>query len=227
MLTTEYRSMTSEERAELSRGLKIKAAPTPLRIWIGVWVLFVVFPWLGCLIFKRENNTAVLFFCTIGILAYAVIERGWKRWVKKPPVASQRDLAEGNVEVVHVEATAAAEVEEIEDLGLNFFLEIGESKLLFLSGQYLYDVAYEMDKNEVERPGRFPNTKFDLVRAPHSRQLLRFECLGEPLRLAKKYRVPRQEKHFFELQDGQIFPGTLSTLEQDLRKLGVRLESCS
>jgi len=226
MLTTTYRSMTAEERAELRRG--VTAAPTPLPVWVGVWALFVVLPWLGLLMFKREHNTAVLFFCTVGILAYAVIERGWKRWVKKPPAASQRDLAEGNVEVVHVETNGAAEVEEIEDLGLNFFLEIGESKLLFLSGQYLYDVAYEIGKDEVERPGRFPNTKFELVRVPHSRQLIGFDCLGEPLKVSKRYRVSKTaEKGFFALQDGQTIPGTLSTLEQDLRKLGVQLESCS
>lgn len=221
MLTIEYREMTSEEQAQLRRAFTMK--PTPLKVWLWVWIIFILIPFIGFFIFRHEDNTEVLLFLTILIFACALLEWGWKRWAQKVPAAYQKDLTERKVEVIHVEAAGAAEVEEVSDFGLNFFMEIGDSKLLFLTGQYLYEVAYEIGKDEVERQGKFPNTKFDIMHAPHSRQFLGFDCLGEPLKPSKMYRLPKKEKHFFELHDGQIIPGNLSTLEEDLRKLGVSI----
>jgi len=93
-----------------------------------------------------------------------------------------------------------------------------------LTGQYLYDVAYEIDEDEREKPGRFPNQQFDVILAPRSRRLLGFECKGNPIRPSRTYRVPKGERRFFDLKDGQIVPGSLATLEEDLRTLGIHVE---
>lgn len=225
MVTISYRPMTAEERAQLVQ-MKEPRGLVSGWVWLGIWIVILFIPWI-VLSSKGQDVMPVLFFCTALLIIYAVTERWWKLRHKELPPAYQHDLAEGRVEVTRAEATGAVEVEEVEDLGLNFFLDVGDSKLLFLSGQYLYDLAHDIGEDEVERPGKFPNRTFDIIKAPHSRQLLGFECHREPFRPSRTYRVSEGERRFFDLQDGQLVSGTLSTLEEDLERLGITLEPCT
>jgi hypothetical protein len=54
-------------------------------------------------------------------------------------------------------ARRAFEVEEFEDEGKHFFLELEDSSVLYLNGQYLYDLVDPLE--EVEQP-RFPCKEF-------------------------------------------------------------------
>jgi len=49
----------------------------------------------------------------------------------------------------------------MEDEGLHYYLELDDGRVLFLSGQYLYD--YEPDA-ELARPRKFPCTEFTVRR---------------------------------------------------------------
>lgn len=222
MLTIEHRPMTAEERTELAKMQEPRPSIS-FWAWLGIWIVCLLVPWFISL--RRDKDvTPVLLFGTILLCLYAVIERWWKQRHKELPSQYQRDLSEERVEVIHVEAKDAVEVEEVEDLGLNFFLDVGDSKLLFLTGQYLYELAYDIGEDEVERPGKFPNRQFEIIRSPQSRHLLGFECKGEPFRPSRTYQVPKGERRFFELKDGQVLTGTIPTLQADLCKFGIRLE---
>jgi hypothetical protein len=215
--------MSSQERSELLGGLGSKAAS--VRVWIGTWSLCILLPAVIQSVWGHRDVSRVFVFGTALIAGIAVIERIWRAWKKrfKLPSAYQEDLEEGKVEVLHVRATDVAEIEEVEDLGLNFFLDVGDSQLLFLTGQYLYELAHHIGEDEVKRPGTFPNRQLEIVRAPRSRRLLGVACHGEPLRPSSAYRIPKGETRFFDLEDGQVLAGTLSTLQDDLKKLGIRI----
>lgn len=55
-------------------------------------------------------------------------------------------------------------VEEREDEGLHFYLELADRRVLFLSGQYLYDYQAIRDDPELNRPASFPCEKFEILR---------------------------------------------------------------
>jgi hypothetical protein len=80
------------------------------------------------------------------------------------------DLDRGTVEIITVETDRAIKVDEFEDEGIGFYLDIGSGKTLFLQGQYLYE-----DDNEK----RFPSTRFSIVRTHHSRLVLDFKAEGD------------------------------------------------
>ena len=61
-------------------------------------------------------------------------------------------------------ATRAFGVGESEDEGLHYFLELDDGRVLFLSGQYLYDYEPIADDPEVNQPRSFPCTQFTVRR---------------------------------------------------------------
>jgi len=72
-------------------------------------------------------------------------------------------------------ATRAFEVEEIEDEGMHFFVELLDGRVLFLTGQYLYD--YEPDPKG-KRPRRFPCSEFTVRRHRDEKYVADLICRG-------------------------------------------------
>lgn len=85
----------------------------------------------------------------------------------------RQDLQGGEAEEVLYEAVDAIQVEETEDLGSNYYVRLDDGRVLFLSGQYLY---------ESEEAQQFPSTRFTLVRTPHAGFFLDFRVSGSYLR---------------------------------------------
>ena len=74
------------------------------------------------------------------------------------------------VEETVYEVVDAIKIEEYEDEGSNYYLKLKDGGVLFLSGQYLYDVEDE---------SKFPSSRFKIVRTTGtSKTLLDIECLG-------------------------------------------------
>jgi len=219
--------MNPQERAALLAGSGNDA--TSARVWVIIWSACILLPAVIQSVWGHRDVSRVFVFATALMAGIAIIERTWKGWIKKfeAPNAYRQDLEDGKVEVLRVRAKGAVAVEEVEDLGLSFFLDVGDAQLLFLTGQYLYELACDIGEDEVGRPGVFPNQQFEIIRAPRSRRLLGVECRGQPFRPSSTYRVPRREQRFFDLEDGQVLSGTLETLPDDLRKFGIRIEPSS
>jgi hypothetical protein len=85
------------------------------------------------------------------------------------PGGLQRDLQGGEAEEVVYGAVDAIQVEETEDLGSNYYISLDDGRVLFLSGQYLY---------ELEDAQQFPSTRFTLVRTPNAKLFLDFRVSG-------------------------------------------------
>ena len=86
------------------------------------------------------------------------------------------------------------EVEEMEDEGRHFFLELDDGSVLYLNGQYLYDYDTDVeehdddedkeDMNEDENipRGPFPCTVFTVRRHKDDGRVVDIDCIGIPLR---------------------------------------------
>ena len=80
-----------------------------------------------------------------------------------------RDLAGGMAEEATFDIVDAIRVEELEDEGSQYFLKLADGRVLFLTGQYLY---------EPERTRTFPCERIRTTRAPNSRLLIDLVCEG-------------------------------------------------
>jgi hypothetical protein len=103
----------------------------------------------------------------IGVLVFR--RTGHEPWREKQRTDLSDELAAGVAEVTRCTARSAIRVDEFEDEGISFFMELADGRVLFLSGQYLYDLDEEK---------QFPNTAFTIVRTPRTRMVLEFECEG-------------------------------------------------
>lgn len=98
-------------------------------------------------------------------------------------------------------ATRAFQVEEFEDEGSTYFLEIGDGRVLCLNGQYLYE--YEPGDRE---PRRFPCTDFVVRRHRIHDWVAEIVCRGEPLEpevVARPYSTAELDRDEFP-GDGTI-----------------------
>lgn len=105
------------------------------------------------------------------------------------------------------QATRSFQVEEFEDEGLHYFIELADKGVLYLNGQYLYDYEEITDDPEVNQPRKFPCSQFSIRRHKTdgyvvditcSGNLLIPECMAPPFDRgdAKRGLIP---------EDGQIF----------------------
>lgn len=86
--------------------------------------------------------------------------------------------ARGLIVVERFEARRAFEVEEFEDEGCHFFLELRDGRVLFLSGQYLYDYV---GSGEEGLGRQFPSTAFAVRRHRTERYVVGLDCHGTVL----------------------------------------------
>ncbi len=173
------------------------------------------------------------------------------RLLEKLRLAYQRDLEAGEAEVWHCGVSRVVQLEEQEDEGPGFFLELAPGQALFLQGQYLYDLLgdelgledeEEVSKSQSDEPGiwppppridssssqrAFPCRQFDFVYAPNSRMPVDgLVCLGERFEEWPTYSpdldVYRKMKRCPE--DGDLLPVSLDTLGADLARWGAGQE---
>lgn len=102
-------------------------------------------------------------------------------------------------------ATEAAELDEHEDEGPGFFLQVAPEVLLFLQGQHLM-----VDD--------FPARKISLARDSNSRLILDLQHSGQPLEPKRKIRT-REFGGAEWLQDGMFIRGTVDELPDDIESL--------
>jgi hypothetical protein len=78
-------------------------------------------------------------------------------------------------------AKRAFQVEELEDEGSHDYIELDDGGVLFLSGQYLYEYEPVFRRDRLERPRRFPCTRFSLRRHKEAGHLVDIRCEGPAL----------------------------------------------
>lgn len=150
-----------------------------------------------------------LSLCLLGLVVTAV----WLFGPSQPGAAgidaeeAIRELdARGLLDLREFRATRAFGVDEFEDEGLHYYLELDDKRVLFLSGQYLYD--HEPDP-KLDRPRSFPCTEFAIRRHKREGYFVSIECRGrvlEPEVIAPPFRTMDWEDEI--PRDGDLIEDT-------------------
>jgi hypothetical protein len=114
----------------------------------------------------------------------------------------------GLLESTEFRALRAFGVEEYEDEGLHYFLELVDGSVLFLSGQYLYDYEPITDDPDVNQPRSFPCSEFTVRRHKNERYVAEIACGGSVLE--PEVMAPPFGKKVWSAggvpEDGRVFP---------------------
>lgn len=100
---------------------------------------------------------------------------------RHPDQYIQKLEAKGLLITQSLKAIRAFQVEECEDEGLHYFLELEDASVLYLTGQYLYEYEPITDDPEWNQPRRFPCTDFTLRRHRQQMTIIDIQCRGTPL----------------------------------------------
>lgn len=101
------------------------------------------------------------------------------------------------------------QVEEYEDEGSHYFVELSDGRTLYLTGQYLYDFAPIEDDPELNQPRRFPCTAFTILRHKEAGYVVDILCSGEVLEpelIAPPF--TREDRRRDILEDGTVISDT-------------------
>ena len=104
--------------------------------------------------------------------AFLYLRRLFARAAAADRSSGQRDHEAGEVDETQFEIADAIEVAEEEDEGKHFYLRLADGRVLFLSGQYLYEPVAAK---------RFPAARITVIRAPNSGIVLSMRPDGEYL----------------------------------------------
>ena len=168
---------------------------------VGILLTFFLAFTLGL-----RGNVATWFLasCTAlsFILAFVVVDRVLP--APRPPSLAELD-ALGKLRRDQYRAVRAFSVEEFEDEGVHYFIELDDGRVLYLNGQYLYDYEPDAYGAQSGQPRRFPCTEFALVRDIENGWTVDVECRGtvfEP-----EFTAPHPQHWPPEFDDGAVIPG--------------------
>lgn len=171
MSETLRRPYTREERQQLQSSLSSELSRRS-----GLFDAFFAFG--GCLLLfllvlglyrgpKVLEVGAIVVSLLVGASIYVRVQRNPRR--RQQADRLRAELEQGEAELSRFQVVDAIGVDEFEDEGLSFYLKLEDGRVLFLSGQYLYEPVEERS---------FPSTRIEVVRTPTTRQLLGLNVLG-------------------------------------------------
>ena len=118
--------------------------------------------------------------CVLIILALYIFNRPGVQPLRGDSDAWLHDLeAKGQIVTEEYAASRAFAVEEFEDEGSHYFVELKDGSVLRLSGQYLYDYEPITDDPDLNQARRFPCTRFTVRRHRGTGDGIELICAGE------------------------------------------------
>ncbi|MDX2248855.1 MAG: hypothetical protein SF052_18855 [Bacteroidia bacterium] len=168
------RELTPAERTKLNKYIPgfWKWMESVVLKWIFIFMLSFIPLLLSDELFHLNlitNGPILMFWISLTtIVTLLLVWREGKQW-KNSFIG--KDLQSGLVEVTECTPAHAIEIEEDEEMGIGYFLDVGNNQTLFLIGKYLYkqDIPY------------FPSTQIEIIRAPQSGIVLDIKVKGEYL----------------------------------------------
>jgi hypothetical protein len=175
-------------------------------IAIGSIIQHVLPSWLTVL--------SVLFLLSAFIILALVLFNvpgawGLKRLINNPAIHAAELEDRGLLTSESFKAKRAFQVEEFEDEGSHYFLELENGSVLFMTGQYLYEYEPLQKRGEVLRSRRFPNTEFTVQRHKDKKYVIDIVCKGLPIE--PEVVAPPFDDNDFKFdrfpEDGQVITG--------------------
>jgi hypothetical protein len=156
-------------------------------IFAGLFCFVVLLFAAGPVIKYFPKDSPVLMGLTLGlvligtaILALFFFNLGRRKF---PPGPTLEELeAQGLVVSQDFQAIRAFEVEEFEDEGQHYFIELADGSVLFLTGQYFYDITMMNGDTEDAKSGAFPTTEFTIKRHKVEGHVVDVICRGRLLK---------------------------------------------
>jgi hypothetical protein len=146
--------------------------------------------------------------------------RSWTAYVREQAAKARADLTGGVAHHLDLTISRAVEIDEYEDEGAGFFLELADARVLCLISQDLYEYASDIDleEGEEDRRNEFPQTRIRYRYAPHSGMLLDLAGIGETLRPFAKVKTTGRffqkdketgQRRYTGPEDGMVYEGPL------------------
>jgi hypothetical protein len=163
----------------------MKLITAGLLVWGGLMLLVALAGATG-VIDRAPTVTALSLagglIVLVAIAQWLFNRRGTKAFGRRTKEEYLRELeALDLIESADFRATRAFGVEEAEDEGLHYYLELEDGRVLFLSGQYLYDSEPITDDPGGNQPRLFPCTDFTVRRHKKERYVVELQCRGRAL----------------------------------------------
>jgi hypothetical protein len=120
------------------------------------------------------------FFVFIFLAMVLFHGKGPRRISAEKSAARIRKLEEDGLLIPQIfRARRAFQVDEFEDEGSHYFIELADGAVLFLTGQYLYDYEPLKGRTSTTRPPRsFPSTEFTIRRHKENGFAVDTSCQG-------------------------------------------------
>jgi hypothetical protein len=100
------------------------------------------------------------------------------KWFFFDPRSLEEVEKNGLLETINYRAQRAFQVEEYEDEGSHYFLELEDGSVLYLNGQYLCEYEPLNDDPELNQPRQFPCTEFAIRRHKKKGYAVDILCSG-------------------------------------------------
>jgi hypothetical protein len=132
-----------------------------------------------------ELGVDVLFLLLI--VTALILFNGPHTGLGKSEEAAIQELEEKGLLVsTDFDAVRAFQVEEYNDEGLHYFIELTDQSVLYLTGDYLYDYEAINDDGEYSQPQTFPCTQFTIRRHRKNDFVIDILCSGNLLELESR-----------------------------------------
>lgn len=153
--------------------------------------LFVISCGFGSFIYMKAESISVPMCIAINLSSIILTFFLFNPWKSNPlgnmttEEAIQYLSSNGQLETEDFKVKRAFCVEEYNDEGLHYFLELPDGRVLFLEGEYLYDYQSleEIEDEQEPRARTFPCTDFTIYRHRTQRDVLHVDCRGDVLEL--------------------------------------------
>lgn len=230
------RPMTEAERAELLQALKPVRESMAGCETVSLFVVIVLIT-LVVTVFTMGFTNRPEIYLSVGAATAAILVAvfclcfgPWIRSLRSSYSAHaasvREDIEKGNVKIKVFRPVAAWLIEDIDDEGPGYLLQLPKNRILFLQGQHLYWTEGSEESEIFGHDGpadrstsrEFPNTEFGIVSGPSSGWFLGLACLGDPLPISRRI-DPDEELKSVEryVGDGDVFPGRLETVLADAK----------
>lgn len=173
-----------------------------LRLVAATLAGFLVFV-LTIYFVKRADEP--FFIILFGILSTFVLAP-WlvlRVWPQADPL--KRAARAGELELLEFNVARAWQIEEREDEGLHFVLELDSGGTLFLSGQFLYEPVAQ---------GLFPCVELRLSLEARAQDVLALECGGKRIEI-----VETLDAFSVEALERGIYPGAFRVYAEPVREV--------